>query len=118
MNTHEETCRKIFAADAKRNEPAAPEHSPLPWHTKGRTVCCTEKGSIASCLVGRQEMDDGFSLTTEADAEANAALIVKCVNTHDALVEALAVFVACYDADAGLYQAVRQARAALAAAKG
>lgn len=55
-------------------------HSPLPWGLGdlGGVVVAGEN-AIANCYVGRDTDNE----------EANAAFIVRCVNSHEALVEAL-----------------------------
>ncbi len=59
-------------------------HTKTPWVTNGRYVGVpNHKSSIAECL------DQNGNWTNEQRAIANAALIVRAVNAHDALVEAL-----------------------------
>lgn len=66
---------------------AAMAHSPLPWEVtyldrNGQRVVRSEHIEICTCWhhsVG----------SIEREMEANAALIVRCVNSHAALVEAL-----------------------------
>lgn len=65
-----------------------PAHDPLPWSISGYGDVKSEatKGSFSKVCV------NGFSLACgprNPDAEANTRLIVKAVNSHAALVEAL-----------------------------
>lgn len=122
-------CEQTIWVSGPTDEPA-PEHSPLPWRTSpahmGRIhihapLNAAESGPIAAVL-------NPFPAGTEGNAmEANAALIVRAVNSHDTLVEALEGLlnvarhsIACQKDHCvcGVSQAYGQARAALAAAKG
>ena len=55
------------------------QHTPTPWSYDGRDIWATNSGNAVN--VAR--------LLTPKLAEANAAFIVKAVNSHAALVEAL-----------------------------
>lgn len=57
------------------------KHTPTPWEVNGDTYVTVNSLIIAHC---KQHGN-----TTLEDAEANAAHIVKAVNCHDDLVEAL-----------------------------
>lgn len=76
------------------------EHTPLPWRDPGEHAL-TGYGDINHVIVGADGRDIGSlyancfasghmeDLPTVEQASANAALIVKAVNNHDALVKAL-----------------------------
>lgn len=97
-------------------------HTPTPWQVVKNSMGDPVKifapyslGHVCNCDVR------GGDLATR---EANAAHIVHCVNTHDALVAALRGLIAQHDrphgfADEHWYaRELEQARAALAAAEG
>lgn len=71
------------------------QHTPTPWRTNGATI--TARGAwdltIASCR-SRQDPANahpGLAAKTTAEADANAAFIVRAVNSHADLVAALEV---------------------------
>ena len=92
------------------------KHTPTPWHVVAGTLIKDELMPF-----DRDERDTALIATADGDptdvrAAANAAFIVRAVNSHEQLVAALR---ACLDAD-GISQrraASALARAALAAAE-
>lgn len=90
-------------------------HTPTPWEAESDSVWHEDFGRVA--LLAAPHHPDG-----EKIASANAAHVVKCVNSHDALVEALEHVMAMHD-DAYLRDheewahIVADARTALAKAK-
>ena len=56
------------------------EHTPTPWVARDEYIYDKDRNEIATTTTS------GFHYSTD---EANAAHIVKCVNMHDELVEAL-----------------------------
>ena len=108
------------------------EHTPTPWMVSkeqdNQYVIRHpgEKWDLATCWFPRAAVREGdkdseaFWDALRDEQDANAAHIVKCVNSHDALVEALREVVS--DIDAGCaavrLDLVAKARAALAAARG
>ena len=65
-----------------------PEHTPLPWIREGRTIyALNEQGTNRFyCHV---QPGGGPGMDSMEVQEANAALIVRAVNGHEELVEAL-----------------------------
>lgn len=63
------------------------EHTKLPWHATRKSVYVSDTNH--NCLVQM--------LRNQEQNEANAALIVKAVNNHEALVEALKFTVECLE---------------------
>lgn len=64
------------------------QHTPTPWHYNGgkKIYIYSSHRNGAYCAEINTTSDNGDKIR---DAEANAAHIVKCVNLHDELVEAL-----------------------------
>lgn len=60
-----------------------PNHTPTPWYAKGGQVYSENTGRTVALLYSITQTDD-----------ANAALIVRAVNAHEALVRALEAIVA------------------------
>ena len=103
-------------------------HTPTPWrvleNTRGLIVPADGDGShrVASTVdrVAYERDPDNYHDDNAARDEANAARIVKCVNAHDELVEALKTALADLDRLAavgrcsGMMQGAVAARAALA----
>lgn len=97
------------------------EHTPTPWRLPkvpaeapdATIVCDADGGSIADCTPAGPWIP-------EEQAEANAAFIVRAVNSHDALVKAihdyLAVFDRCGGSESVSAQEFADARAAMGAA--
>lgn len=87
------------------------KHTPTPWNFEGRAVYSQTEGEDI-CIVdsGNRKVD-----------VANAAHIVRCVNSHEALVKALEDCVRIFENElsglAVIGPELRQARAAVAAAK-
>ena len=98
-------------------------HTPTPWNL-GYTGRC-----ILREIPGMCDGEDGYavaitsahSLLTPSEAKANAAFIVRAVNSHDALVRALEEMIEVYwgDGDGELPEphCIQNARAALASAR-
>ena len=90
--------------------------TPTPWRVAKKrplTICEDVKGSafvIAECATA-------ISTISPTQAAANASLIVRAVNHHAALVEALERLIADYDSGAWNSIRIAQARATLKAAK-
>ena len=61
------------------------EHSPLPWETTNGTFQQAYRTFIATKSLDQIAEVQG---KTQSEAQANAEFIVKCVNSHDALVQA------------------------------
>lgn len=61
------------------------KHTPTPWKAEGGYIFAGEGDEILVCI--QSTINDELV----ADAEANAARIVKCVNLHDELVECLKI---------------------------
>lgn len=85
----------------------APKHTPAPWHAENGTIY-SQYATIGSAH-GKTRND--------AENDANAAFIVRAVNAHDALVEALEEFIGSH-ATFSVPSIAAKARAALRAAKG
>lgn len=102
------------------------KHTPTPWGIGPYGEVFQDKGEFYG-LRDRVELT-GFSLTTGAanpEAVANTEHIVRCVNSHDALVQALRDTLDFYERHSNRWdgingrhphEVVEQARAALAAA--
>lgn len=61
-------------------------HTPTPWNARGLAIC---KGNSLIAVMGQ---DDGIKFS-EKTSLANATHIVKCVNLHDELVDALELLI-------------------------
>ena len=95
-------------------------HTPTPWTRMGTIIFCPEPGPYIGqtrALVGK---NDNECFQNEEIAKANAAHIVKCVNSHYELVEALGSFMGemeiSDDGQRRLDIALEKAKAALKAA--
>src|SRR5208282_3626924 len=96
-------------------------HTPTPWQVNltspnaGTFKLTDADGEFISYLARSRYHDD----REDPEAEADAAHIVHCVNTHDALVAALRSLHDAWGADSKtVSKALVEARAALAAAEG
>ena len=60
-------------------------HTPTPWTNNGQSIIVSSDGDICQLFYTHKDgIDDQFP-----NAKANAAFIVRAVNSHEALVEAL-----------------------------
>ena len=96
------------------------KHTPIPWTAKGYDV--RAGGRMVAYTGPHHTPDDQYPKGCKLEDEANAEFIVKAVNCHDELVEALESLLG-YEDDPpppGTYGYViyANARAALAKAKG
>ena len=63
------------------------EHTPTPWRLEeGRRIFALDLVSVAYCGTGAAFIRDGGYSISQDEADANAAFIVHCVNSHAALV--------------------------------
>ncbi len=91
------------------------QHTPTPWHVDNSGIVVGSRAPNGSTDL----IADLHTSAMPAEARANAALIVRAVNNHQALVEALTKLISWWDFDpngqlpVGI---VNDARAALAAA--
>ncbi|HWK65363.1 MAG TPA: hypothetical protein VNS34_10505 [Rhizobiaceae bacterium] len=74
------------------------KHTPTPWEVQGKyiyatgtvdTFCGPVIGVIAVCEETQETDSEGRTWSAGGDALANAAFIVRAVNSHEALVKAL-----------------------------
>jgi len=109
------------------------EHTPTPWKVYEDFGEATHKGidqvgGISIICIGIGDDDCGIRGRTDQEALANAAFIVQCVNSHEALVKALEFLLDTkwksvdkdnmeFEGRITCYQ-LEQARAALSAARG
>lgn len=102
-------------------------HSPLPWRfTKDNAVRTPEPTNLilseaTGACVAVTKLAFGHSgniHTRHSEMEANAAFIVRAVNSHAELVAALEAYLAKFELDPWSKPERDQARAALAKAKG
>ena len=87
---HKQGCPETRVIDAERERltsPPAATHTPTPWEIK-----VLDPATIAASA--RPYRDLAATYGDDAEASANAAHIVRCVNAHQALVDALKLFVA------------------------
>lgn len=80
------------------------EHSPLPWSVGSRNAIDPEAECGVTAFDGMTVCDlwNSVNIGTECDGEmarANAEFIVRCVNSHDALLAALKHLVECLNDD-------------------
>lgn len=61
-------------------------HAPIPWMVDGITVA---SGAQSVCYMGEPAQWSGDTPRMLDNCDANAALIVRAVNSHEALIEAL-----------------------------
>ena len=103
---------------------ADPKVSPRPWIIRPRCDGALDIVNDSGCIAHVTRFESGKFITGGV-SEANAAHIVRCVNAHDGLVEALEalsftfaveVTAAGHFSDLNM-KLIEQARAALAAAK-
>lgn len=109
---------------AQTQQPATkPAHTPTPWaadeaESGGSRILSTVNGAN---IAFTDYLNDA-SLKEPREDFANAQLIVRAVNAHDELVNALGLLVAFVDSDdeegPAIGEVIEQARAALAKAKG
>lgn len=110
---------------------AKTEHTPTPWRIEAvaRGAFSILAGNQPTAIAETYEPNQSMRVWTGADdPRANAAFIVRAVNAHDALVEALSELLAnhvalvecgdCGNWDVETEKEVIQARAALSLAKG
>lgn len=90
--SNEASCK----TDAVRSPAATVGHTPIPWVvSSGILVCSQDAVVVAHCAFG-----SGTRLAAPLDVcQANADLIVKAVNSHEALVRALKQTEAMFDGD-------------------
>ena len=108
----------------KTNTPAAPAaHTPGPWYISkdGLSILCGDP--LDPEIVCRCETGDVMDVLDEEIQEANAALIVRAVNSHAELVAVASAFIEGCErgepvGEAFFSRLLDQARAALAKAKG
>ena len=99
-------------------------HTPTPWKTGNAFDCARDHAISADGNLIARVMGNGYPIGTgwSPESAANADLIVRAVNAHDALVAALEAITGMVEAYAGHPMSndkrTKDARAALAAAKG
>ena len=98
-------------------------HTPTPWHVNR---ALTRDGSALWANVYSETNDDSYNIIAhmqDGDKLANASFIVRAINAHEALVEALEAMLGINNPQGGeighidYLEAVKLARAALAKAK-
>ena len=95
-----------------------PQHTPTPWHqvdNTGALVIDLNGNVMAHCAV-----QDELPMT---ERQANAAFIVRAVNSHEELIEALKevtewLAASCTTSDGAQTEAIKQANSAIARAEG
>lgn len=85
------------------------KHTPTPWGVQGDTYVTINSLIIAHCK------QDGH--TTLEEAQANAAFIVRAVNSHDALVRAVEIGLRYAPKELGLGRKIMEEALALAKEK-
>jgi hypothetical protein len=101
-------------------------HTPTPWTAKGYDVRAGQAGRMIAYTGPHHTPDDQYPKGCKLEDEANAAFIVKAVNCHDELVEALENCLSAFETHyvageklSDIYSArIERARAAIAKAKG
>lgn len=68
---------------------AKPEHSPTPWTARGNAIYCDSYGDPTYSDSWPIATTNKPSHVLDGISTKNAAHIVRCVNVHEALVEAL-----------------------------
>ena len=94
-------------------------HTNIPWTAKGYDV--RAGGRMVAYTGPHHTPDDQYPKGCKLEDEANAEFIVKAVNCHDELVEALDFLVQAAETEPGMsiYRGrIEEARAVLAKAKG
>ena len=87
------------------------KHTPTPWTLEGRNILGAAHDGSMRCIAP-------VSGQSPANADANAAHIVRCVNAHDALVESLSGLIEWMEQHHPTAASnISKARAALALAK-
>lgn len=102
-----------------------PQHTPTPWSLSGSDSYIMGRKNGGKVVVALVEMDESGSVSFD-EMDANAAYIVRCVNSHAELVAALERIESETELDIDdeqealttLKRIRQQARAALAKAKG
>lgn len=100
------------------------KHTPTPWHMsveeKSRRDDVYIVGNPTGALGGARQLAYMVDTWTGASTEANAAFIVRAVNSHDQLVDVVKEMMALGERlvdDVYGYEFVRKAKAALTAAE-